>query len=66
MLVSPRRPADRSGTVVIDAGVRTDELLRRCEAAQVHVDRRGSGIRASTHLYNTTEDVDAMIALLPS
>lgn len=66
MLAGPRSPADRGGTVVIDAGPRTDELLERFTDARVHVDRRASGIRVSPHLYNTSKDIDAVTAVLQS
>jgi selenocysteine lyase/cysteine desulfurase len=66
MVASPRRPADRGGTVVIDAGPNTDSLLERFIDARVHVDRRASGIRVSPHLYNTSEDIDAVTAILQS
>lgn len=66
MLASPRRPADRGGTVVIDAGPHTDILVERFIEARVHVDRRASGIRVSPHLYNTSKDIDAVTAILQS
>lgn len=66
VLASPRGQHDRGGTVVIDTGPHADRLLQRFADTGIHVDRRRSGIRISPHIYNTTDDIDTVIAALTS
>lgn len=58
LVVSPSVVAQRSGTVVVDAGSRTDEVIAALAAAQVRVDARSTGLRISPHIYNSVADVD--------
>ncbi|HWQ32880.1 MAG TPA: aminotransferase class V-fold PLP-dependent enzyme [Blastocatellia bacterium] len=59
---SPRDPARRAGSVILDvpqAAAVTQELLRR----NFLVDYRpGAGIRLGPHFYNTDEELDAVIS----
>lgn len=41
-----------------------DEVLARLAERQVHVSVRGSSIRVSPHVYNTTDDVDRLLDAL--
>jgi len=64
MLVSPRDPTRRGGTVVVDLGDRAARLTERLREAGVHFDSRATGIRLSPHLYNTADEIDAVIDIL--
>jgi len=64
MLASPREPARRGGTVVIDRGGRTAELADRLREADVQFDVRPTGIRLSPHIYNTMDEIDAVLEIL--
>jgi len=61
-----RTPLDdhqRGGTIAI--GFPDDEAaVRKLGARGVQVDRRRRGVRFSPHVYNTTEEIDAVCALL--
>lgn len=61
LVVSPRAPERRSGTVIVRS---RPGLLRRLEEAGIDVDERASGIRVSPHVYNTVEDVDVIVDAL--
>ena len=43
------------------AGADTSALAARLAAADVHVSWRGASIRVSPHLYNTPEDMQALV-----
>lgn len=46
------------------AGLDMNALAARLAAARVHVSMRGASIRVSPHLYNTTDDMAALAAVL--
>jgi kynureninase len=59
---SPRDPARRGGSVIIDAP-HAGEVVRELAARNVLVDFRPSaGIRIGPHFFNTDEELDAVIA----
>lgn len=65
MLVSPRQPEHRSGTVVVEPDQsRRTVLLGDLAAARIHVDERSTGIRISPHVHNTTADIDTTLSVL--
>lgn len=61
---SPRDPARRGGSVVLDVphGARVVAELARREILVDH--RPGAGIRVSAHFYNTDDEVDRCIAAI--
>jgi selenocysteine lyase/cysteine desulfurase len=62
---SSRRPAERSGIVSLTVpGGDPAALVRRCRADGVVVNHRASRLRVSPHAYNTTEEIDHLLALL--
>ena len=46
------------------AGADLGDIATRLAAARVHVSMRGTSIRVSPHLYNTAEDMQALLAAL--
>jgi selenocysteine lyase/cysteine desulfurase len=62
---SSRRPAERSGIVsLIVPGGDPAALVRRCRAEGVVINHRAGRLRVSPHVYNTTEEIDHLMALL--
>ncbi|HTU21232.1 MAG TPA: aminotransferase class V-fold PLP-dependent enzyme [Gemmataceae bacterium] len=61
---SSRRPGEASGIVslVLPGDVRA--FVRRCRDAGIIVNQRAGRLRVSPHAYNTTEELDRLIALL--
>lgn len=64
MLVSPREPARRGGTIVIDPGDETARIAGRLQDAGVQFDSRAAGIRLSPHIYNTANEIDTILEIL--
>jgi len=62
-LVTPAAPARRAG-VVSFAPAELDSTAERLKAAHVHFTVREGAIRLSPHCYNTTEEIDRVLALL--
>lgn len=62
--VSPRVPARRSGTAVLDFGDANERVGAALEQAGVHCDRRATGFRLSPHLYNNAEDIDRVLTAI--
>jgi selenocysteine lyase/cysteine desulfurase len=62
---SSRRPEDRSGIVsLIVPGAEPRPLVRRCRDAGIVINQRAGRVRVSPHFYNTTEELDRLLALL--
>jgi cysteine desulfurase/selenocysteine lyase len=61
---SSRRPGEASGIVslVVPGDVRA--VVRRCHDAGIVVNQRAGRLRVSPHAYNTSEELDRLIALL--
>jgi selenocysteine lyase/cysteine desulfurase len=61
---SSRLPGEASGIVslVIDGEVRA--LKERCREADIVVNQRAGRLRVSPHAYNTTEELDRLVALI--
>ncbi len=66
-IVSPvENDGERSGIVIFAPADRNDltGLIRRLEDARIQVIPRGVGVRVSPHFYNTTDDIDALLAVV--
>ncbi len=65
LVVAPEhlRSAHLSGLALPD-GLDPDEVGRHLHDAGVYVSVRGTSIRVSTHVYNTTDDVDRLLGVL--
>jgi cysteine desulfurase/selenocysteine lyase len=61
---SSRRPGDKSGIVSLIAPGDGRELVRHCRDANIIINRRAGRLRVSPHAYNTTEEIDRLIAVL--
>jgi len=61
---SPADDAGRTGTVVLDAGPRQQEIASRLRAASVYFDIRPTGMRLSPHVYTSAADMNAVIDCL--
>lgn len=57
-------PSRRSGIVAFDAGDRTLALYRAIEAGGITVALREGSIRLSPHIYNSEEDIDALLGVV--
>ena len=44
----------------------TAELVSSLKESNVHVSNRGGQVRVSPHLYNGTDDIEALLAALPA
>lgn len=65
--LSPLGSAERSGIVAFRRdGHSTDDVVERLARARVKVCRRGHGVRASPHFYNTDDEIDRLLDALPS
>lgn len=67
-LITPaERREERSGIVTFrHPACPSDKLFARLEAADVVVSLRGDAIRVAPHFYNTWEDIEQLLAALPS
>jgi selenocysteine lyase/cysteine desulfurase len=62
---SSRAPGEWSGIVSLAApGRDLRELVRRCRERGVVINRRAGRLRISPHAYNTTEEIDTLLAIL--
>jgi selenocysteine lyase/cysteine desulfurase len=62
---SSRRPEDRSGIVSLTVpGADLRHLVRSCRDGGVVVNQRAGRLRVSPHCYNTTAEIDRLVALL--
>ncbi len=61
---SSRLPGEASGIVslVLDGDVRA--MVQRCREAGIVVNQRAGRLRVSPHAYNTTEELDRLVALV--
>jgi len=65
-VISSRRPAEKSGIVTFrHARIAPEDLYQKLCAAGVLGAVRGGGLRLSPHLYNTEEEVDRVLDILP-
>jgi selenocysteine lyase/cysteine desulfurase len=63
---SSRRPGEASGIVslILPVGADLRQLVARCRASGVIINRRAGRIRVSPHCYNTTDELDRLVDLL--
>ncbi len=65
-VVSSRRPGERSGIVVFrHADITPEALYEKLYEADIVGAVRGEGLRLSPHFYNTEEEVDRILDVLP-
>ncbi|HIE50318.1 MAG TPA: aminotransferase class V-fold PLP-dependent enzyme [Armatimonadetes bacterium] len=66
-ILSPLRPAERSGIVTFRRkGQPALQLHRRLREANILVSLRHNAVRVSPHFYNTEEEIDALLEALPA
>lgn len=64
---SPREPGMRSGIVAFKARGHSHELIaKKLRDHRIEIAKREGRLRASPHFYNTEQQIDQMLALLPS
>jgi selenocysteine lyase/cysteine desulfurase len=62
---SSRAADERSGIVSLAApGADVRELVRRCRAGGILINHRAGRLRVSPHCYNTTEEIDRLLAAM--
>jgi selenocysteine lyase/cysteine desulfurase len=59
-----RRPGEASGIVSLVVPGDTRALVRQCRDAGIVVNQRAGRLRVSPHAYNSTEELDRLLALL--
>jgi cysteine desulfurase / selenocysteine lyase len=64
MVYSSRRPGEASGIVSLIVDGDVGELKQRCRDAGIVVNQRAGRLRVSPHAYNTTEELDRLVALV--
>lgn len=65
-VTSPRTDSQRAGLVMFEHPTRTNEsVLEALTAANVSAAVRGGKVRFSPHFYNTREEIDRAVAVLP-
>lgn len=66
-IVTPRGAGECSGIVVFTTGTpdSNEALYTRLTDAQAHVSPRGDGIRVSPHYYNTEDELEQFLEILP-
>ena len=63
-LITPKEPALRGGTVVLNFGENQEEVANQLKSANVYVDGRSAGLRFSPHIYNTADEMEQVIRLI--
>ncbi len=56
-VVTPRDPAQRGGTLVVNFGDEQARIAARLSGVEVRFDQRPEGLRLSPHIYNTAEEM---------
>ena len=65
-VVSSRRPGERSGIVVFGhVDITSEALYEKLYEAEIVGAVRGGGLRLSPHFYNTEEEIDRILDVLP-
>lgn len=64
--LTPRKPQQRGGTLVLNFGARQSDVEQRLLAAGVHFDARPTGVRMSPHIYNSLSEMDTVIDCITS
>jgi selenocysteine lyase/cysteine desulfurase len=65
VVYSSRQEGEKSAIVsLVLPGGNVREMVRRCRDAGIVVNRRAGRLRVSPHAYNTTEELDRLVALL--
>jgi selenocysteine lyase/cysteine desulfurase len=63
---SSRRPGEQSGIVSLSLpGEDIAALVRRCKERHIVVNHRAGRLRVSPHCYNSTEEIDRLLEVLP-
>ena len=63
-LASPRQPAQRSGTLILDFAARQGDVIERLKQREVRFDVRRLGIRLSPHIYNSSSEMEVVVEAL--
>lgn len=63
-LISPHQPRQRSGTLILDFGVRQPEVIINLKQRHIQFDVRRFGIRLSPHIYTDNHNIDLVIDAL--
>lgn len=64
-LVSPREPAQRGGSVVLNFQSQQNTFIDNLREAKLQFDVRKEGVRLSPHFYNNGEDIGRVISCVP-
>jgi selenocysteine lyase/cysteine desulfurase len=59
--ITPSLPEHRGGTLVLNFGNKQKQVIQTLESAKVRFDARATGMRLSPHIYNSEQEIDAVI-----
>ncbi len=66
-VVTPRADSERAGIVIFESNQHTPaEIYEMLHAENIITAERGSGVRVSPHLYNTTSEIERLLEVLPN
>jgi kynureninase len=63
-VAGPQLAERRGGTVVLASGTHLSYISRSLKSAGIAYDERAMGLRLSPHIYNTAQEVDAVLAAI--
>jgi len=63
-VLTPRDPARRGGTLVVQFGDSQRAAIEKLQAANVRFDGRATGLRLSPHIYNKEEEMEIVVECL--
>lgn len=64
LTITPRDPAKRGGTLVLNLGEAQAAAEGNLKRARVRFDSRNTGIRISPHIYNTVEEMEVVLSCI--
>ncbi len=63
-IVSPLDASQRSGTLIVNFGEQQPAIEKQFQQAGIHCDSRSSGMRLSPHIYNSSDEMQRVIACI--
>ena len=64
LTITPRDPAKRGGTLVLNLGESQTAVEENLTRARVRFDSRNTGVRMSPHIYNTVEEMEVVLSCI--
>ncbi|MCX2982995.1 aminotransferase class V-fold PLP-dependent enzyme [Halieaceae bacterium IMCC14734] len=64
VVITPQDTQNRGGTLVLNFAGQQSSVMEKLAQEKIQFDARPTGLRLSPHVYNTTEEIDEVIACL--